>query len=375
MIQWLADNWYYIVIGVAVVVAVIVVVEYLIARRLTSRLLKPRKITKEQAIMRLQNDFGVDYSAYNDYTKEMFTYISDGVAIKGEFIYNDVPTKRWVILSHGYTSCRLELIRYVYLYYNLGYNCMIYDQRYFGHSQGEFCTLGYFECKDLLNLINYLYQRQGQDITVGLHGESMGAACVLSALEYTDRVQFAVADCAFSDTNRLYKQLLRKILHVPVGLISMFCQIITKSICGYTFDKVSPIRAVAKSNVPILFFHGTQDRLIDCSHSVQMFDICNNPISRIVLVPEADHACSLHVDPYGYNKALTMFLDSVVEQENECLVKAEQGDSQALIDDNCMIDQQAREQEEMLRSVKAQIQRQMNSVKASTDDQYQDDEK
>jgi len=72
---------------------------------------------------------------------------------------------------------------------------------------------------------------------------------------------------------------------------------------------------------------------------------------------------------------LTMFLDSVVEQENECLVKAEQGDSQALIDDNCMIDQQAREQEEMLRSVKAQIQRQMNSVKASTDDQYQDDEK
>jgi len=84
-----------------------------------------------------------------------------------------------------------------------GYNVVIYDLRHHGENERHHVSMGYQESKDLVQLVLWLRTKYGQAITIGLHGESLGASTSLMALKtFTEKsipIEFCIADCGYSN--------------------------------------------------------------------------------------------------------------------------------------------------------------------------------
>lgn len=246
----------------------------------------------------------------NVWNREDFSLDINGVTIKGEIIRNKHPVGNKVaIIAHGHTANRYACLKYADLFYRAGYHAVIYDERHFGDSTGDICTLGQEEAKDLRDIFAFTKEKFGQDCIIGLHGESMGAATSLLVLQYV-KPDFVVADCPFADSVVLFKEFVRKNMGPFSSLIVWTVCQIGKLRYHYDVKGTSPIDAVKDADVPICFMHGDSDTLIDCHHSKDMFAVCRNKKSELHLFKGAEHARSIAVDPEGYEAILRDFLKS-----------------------------------------------------------------
>ncbi|MBQ1508794.1 MAG: alpha/beta fold hydrolase [Erysipelotrichaceae bacterium] len=241
------------------------------------------------------------------WSREPFELELDEVTISGEIIRNPVESRKAVIIAHGHTVNRIASLKYAELFYKAGFHVVIYDQRSFGRSSGKNCTLDQSESQDLAKLIDYAGEVFGENCRIGIHGESMGAATALLSLRY--RVpDFIIADCPFSDTEALYREWINANTVFPASLILPIMKPMAMLEYQYDIKDTSPIEAVRNSEVPICFFHGTSDKLIDCHHSRDLAAACRNPLSRVHFIEGAEHARSITVDPKGYEEKVLSFL-------------------------------------------------------------------
>lgn len=235
--------------------------------------------------------------------------------LRGEIILNDVKKgarARVAVICHGYGWNRINSLKYAQVFYNLGFNVVIYDHSYFGMSEGKFCTLGYYERHDLSRVIDFVREQFGQDCILALHGESMGAVTVLSLLGLRSDVDLVVADCPFSNTLSYYKELFTKLTRLPSFPVVEMTGSIAKLKYGYDYGKCNPIDDVKASDAPICFIHGKADDFIYPHHSEDMYKVCTNPLSELHLVDEARHACSYMVNNDAYFEIVKNFVDKVL---------------------------------------------------------------
>lgn len=144
---------------------------------------------------------------FETYSKEVYTVQGfENYTLHTELVKAEPKSNKYVILTHGFRSNRYGSAKYVKAYRSLGYNCIIYDTRGHGENVKTAVTLGNTEAKDLLCLIEDSYARYGEDIYLGLHGESMGSSTSLSVLALTQNVRFVVADCGFTNLYALLEQ-------------------------------------------------------------------------------------------------------------------------------------------------------------------------
>lgn len=270
-----------------------------------------REICEKQEV---ENGFK---QAFNDYDnlweRHPFELESDDAVIKGEYIVNPDnlgERKKVAIICHGLSAIRYADLKYGKMFYDKGYNLVIFDERYFGESSGQYCTLGWKESEDVKRIIEYTRLVFGDDAFIGLHGESMGGATVCNVLD-TEKVDFVVADCPFSDAGLLMKDLAFKKAFILGGPARMVAKRVGMKRYGYDYSKVVPINSVAVSDVPICFMHGKKDLLIDCKHSEAMIKVCRNPLSEIHLFEGADHAQSVVVAPNRYEQIMMDFVKKV----------------------------------------------------------------
>lgn len=258
----------------------------------------------------------IDIDSYdNKWGKAAFEIDGLHGKLRGEVISNptDNGAKHKVaIIAHGHTMNRINSIKYAAIFYNLGFSLVLYDHSYFGESDGKFCTLGYYERHDLSRVIDYTKERFGTDAVIALHGESMGAATVLTLLGLRSDVDMVIADCPFSDTFKYYCELYTHLTKLPSFPVVEMSGSIAKRKFGYDFAKCSPIEDVAKTDVPICFIHGLADEYIYPHHSEDMYKVCKNPLSELHLVPNARHACSHLTDNAAYAQIVGNFVNKVL---------------------------------------------------------------
>ena len=227
----------------------------------------------------------------------------------------------FVILTHGHTSTRHGALKYAPMYLKRGYDCIVYDLR--GHGENLYqgsskmplrigrkhiCYFSKKESRDLLCVIDDTRKRFGQDIVLGLHGESLGAASTVATLQYKPDVVFAVEDCGFADIVNVQKVGL-KFMHVPTWLVypaSVMCGILY----GYTFTEIKPAEAVKDNDIPLLVVHGEADDFIVWQNGQRIYD-AQKGYKRIEIFPNAIHAGSMGADPDRYEKVVNEFLDSL----------------------------------------------------------------
>ena len=214
----------------------------------------------------------------------------------------------FVIIAHGYTYTHHGGIKYASIFKELGFNVILYDERYHGESGGKNCSLGYYEEQDLQDIITDTYTRFGPDIYLGTYGESMGGATVILEQAHDTRLQFVIADCSFSDLTDLVTYLVKRKAHLPkwpfVGLANFFFKLATKT----DFKSISPVKAIAHAKVPMLLLHGSIDEFIPPIHSQKLFDACSSEKQLYISTVPAKHAESYLMNRIEYTEIVKNFV-------------------------------------------------------------------
>ncbi len=302
-------NIFFILIICAVIIFLVWAV--LLSYKMSAALSQPTYKTYEFTIKRSKEEEH-SYGDFDSYEKEPFDLtLRDGYVIHGD--YYPLDLKKVVIISHGHGDNKYTGIRFLQVFRKLGYTTVIYDLRGHGHNEPYVCTLGLNESKDLMELIDAVKKRF-PEAEIGLHGLSMGCGTTVLALKYKPDVSFVVADCGYAILKELCKDRL-------ISVKSPSWMFFGVNLCnqlryGYSAADVNPIDSLDDNEIPILFFHGMEDKLIRYQHSEWMYERNKGSLKELHLIPDTAHAHSWNHDPDNYEKIVRDFLEKVSAAKN-----------------------------------------------------------
>lgn len=126
---------------------------------------------------------------------------TDGIRLIGWYI----PARNHaaVILCHGYSNNRSQLLDQAAVLAQQGFGVLLYDMRAHGDSEGALFTRGWLEVNDLLGAVAYIQRRSDVDPNrIGVYGFSIGGQVAIRAAAQTDTIKAVIADGASTSNFR-----------------------------------------------------------------------------------------------------------------------------------------------------------------------------
>ena len=240
----------------------------------------------------------------------------DGLILRGKY-YECVPGGPVELMFHGYRgNADRDLCGGVQRCFALGRNTLIVDQRACGASEGHVITFGIHESDDCHRWIAHLIKRFGSDVKIILTGISMGASTVMLAAgrELPEQVVGVLADCGYTSARDIIEHVIKK-MNLPPKLAYPFVKLGAKRIGCFDLDKDSPLEAMKRCKVPVIFIHGEDDDFVPCEMSRRNYEACAAP-KKLWTVPGAGHGLSILVDQPGYMRELREFFDPLLTERS-----------------------------------------------------------
>ena len=245
----------------------------------------------------------------------VYTQSKDCLKLAGRYYHqkDDAPL---VLFFHGYNSPTLrDFSGGFWVYWELGYNILMVDQRGHGESQGETITMGIKERHDCVRWVEYCIERFGSDVKILLGGISMGAATVMMAAELLQdcsNVKCILADCGYSTVEGVMKDAIKK-MKLPVGPSWKLVKLGAKLYGDFNPDEASAMDSLKNSKIPIVFIHGEEDERVPVEMTVKNAAACASDRVATFYVPEADHGMSFFLDKQGYYDTVVSFIKEMLE--------------------------------------------------------------
>jgi len=231
----------------------------------------------------------------------------DGLKLTGIY-YEYAPGAPLEIMFHGYRGNReRDLSGGVFRCFALGRSALLVDQRATLDSEGRTITMGIREHKDCLKWVDFAVEKFGPDVKIILTGISMGAATVMMAAgcDLPENVIGILADCGYTSVRDIMHHVAG-MLHLPPKLCWPFLKLGAKLFGGFDPEECSPVEALKKAKVPVIFFHGEEDSLVPCSMSRVCYEACAS-WKKLVIIPGAEHGLAYPTDPETYVRELRAF--------------------------------------------------------------------
>ena len=236
--------------------------------------------------------------------------------LTGFYLPAENPSNVYVFCSHGYRNHgRGEFGLIVKFYHDLGYNVFLVDHQASGDSDGKYIGFGYHECPDCLEWLEYMQERFGDDIQIILHGISMGCATVTmmsGSGKLPECVKFIVADCGYTSAYDEFQNNMGKLKPLAAPFMSVANKF-NKLISGYEFKEASPLEAVKKATVPMLFIHGGMDTFVPTEMVYRLYNFCSSEDKDLLVVEGAGHAESYPKDSALYESKVLEFVEKYIK--------------------------------------------------------------
>lgn len=256
------------------------------------------------------------------YGYEIHAMVNDrGEKLMGYLLKPEKTSNIYVLGAHGYTSDgRSEFCGIAQYYLSRGVNVFLPDHTASGASEGKYIGFGYYESTDCLKWLYYLKKNYGEDITIILHGVSMGAATVMmmsGSDELPQNVKIAVSDCGYTGAWDEFEYKLNEMKIPCMNIILDTVNHINKKKAGYDFKAVKPVECVKKAKIPMLFIHGGGDTFVPTFMGECVYNACNAPHKELLIVDGADHAQSFVDGREEYEEKLDKYLDKFVFEKEK----------------------------------------------------------
>lgn len=231
----------------------------------------------------------------------------DGLKLRGIY-YEYAPGAPIEIMFHGYRGCaERDLPGGVQRCFRVGRSALLVDQRGGGRSEGSTISFGINERKDCLKWIDFVIGKFGPDVKIILTGISMGAATVMMAAgeDLPENVIGILADCGYSSPKEIILKVIGE-MGLPPKLSYPFARLAARLFGHFDLEETSPVEALKKCKVPVIFYHGEADAFVPCDMSRACFNACASR-KKLVTIPGAGHGLSYAVEPDLYVETLKEF--------------------------------------------------------------------
>lgn len=239
----------------------------------------------------------------------------DGLKLKARFLPIE-NMRAIVIMVHGFRSNAVhDFSCAVQSFHEMGFSCLLIDQRAAGESEGKYICYGRKEKYDVRDWAKLLLEKYPH-IPVILDGVSMGAATVLhaSGLELPENVKGIIADCGYTSAFEMFEKYLRVDFKLPKFPFFYTAAFAARVFLGFGFKGDSPIEAVGNSKLPIFFAHGKADTLVPYEMSVRNYEAARKSCeAQLFSVDDAGHGLCFLVDRAGYTERLEKFIDNCIK--------------------------------------------------------------
>ncbi len=293
-----------------IIILILVVLSLGVNIGLKETVMSKRKESR-QMLEELWSRFGTDYRNYQNIPVEVIIKSYDGLKLKGYFhrVYKD--SKKVVIMNHGYTANHYIDYQFTDIFFEEGYNVLLIDMRSHGESEGKVASYGYNESKDIGSWVRWIKDKIGEDAYIGLHGQSMGAATVmLYGATHPNDIKFVIEDCGFTSAREAIKFQFRKV-KIPFWPLYDLIRVKVKRKYKFDFNNISPEDAIVNSDIPVLFIHGDNDKVVPTWMGEALYNEKNGEMDRLYLVQGAGHMEAYSKDKEKYKQVVKEFLDNI----------------------------------------------------------------
>lgn len=223
--------------------------------------------------------------------------------------YTKKGAKRIVIAVHGWRSSWSRDFGIISGFFDsLDCNVLYVEQRGQNASGGQYMTFGQherYDCRGWVKWVNKTVNAQG--LPIYLAGVSMGASTVLmaSGQKLPENVKGIISDCAFTSPHDIWAYVIKEKMRLTYRIRSVMVNDMLKK-KAKIYTEYSTIDAMRDNRVPVLFIHGTDDKLVPVEMTYKNYIACAAK-KELLVVPGADHGVSCYVDPERYVGALSSF--------------------------------------------------------------------
>jgi len=174
----------------------------------------------------------------------------------------------------------------------LGFSVLAIDYRGYGLSQGELPneTRLYEDSQAAWNYLTIQRQIEPQDIVI--YGESLGGAVAIDLANKHSEAAGLIVQSSFTSMNAQIKQLYPVLSIFPLNLI--------------LHQRFESIAKVQQLSLPVLFIHGTADKIVNYEMSGKLYDAAPQP-KTLFYIPGAEHL-RLYQPENSYLKAIEKFV-------------------------------------------------------------------
>ena len=215
------------------------------------------------------------------------------------------------LLFHGYKgNAERDLSGGVERCFRLERNVILIEQRASGGSEGRVISFGINERRDCHAWVDHVIKRFGEDVKLIIGGVSMGAATVMMAAgePLPKNVIGVLADCGYTSAEEIIKKVVKD-MKLPVRVFYPFIKLGARIFGRFDLEETSPMEAVKKCKLPIVFVHGDTDEFVPYDMSVRLYEACTSDKKTLITVKGAGHGLAYPVDRDGYVEELKKVRD------------------------------------------------------------------
>ncbi|WP_225035811.1 alpha/beta hydrolase [Winogradskyella sp. SM1960] len=265
------------------------------------------------SLIKRNKNVNVDVASNSDSKlnqKEFLFSSFDGLKLSARLTYSSSnTTKGTVILLHGIRANKEQFKNVIDFLSENGFNSVALDSRAHGKSEGNFCSFGVNEKKDVKTLIDYLSQHENLN-HFGVWGQSLGGAIGLQAMGYDQRIKFGIIESAFSDFRTIVNDYFD--LHAGFSYTPFSNYLVNRAgtIAEFDSNDAKPIAYCEHINQPILIVHGNKDERINIKYARANFSKIPSAKKELIEIDNANHSNVWKVGGGAYFKRVLKFMNA-----------------------------------------------------------------
>jgi len=233
---------------------------------------------------------------------------SDGVTLRGWYLPSQNGAA--VIVGHGHGAHRA--LEPAEILARNGYGALAFDWRAHGESDGDLCTFGYYEVRDVEGALAWLQAQPDVDPErIGILGESMGAVTAIRAAARMPGVKAVVADSPYPSLEDGIGNVWRG-TSLPAFPFVPLQIALGEWWTGLDLDDMQPLDDVAAiSPRPILILAGGQDPVIGPDAGQRYYQASGEP-KELWFEPDLGHVSFWKAMPDEYERRVVSFFDAAL---------------------------------------------------------------
>lgn len=225
--------------------------------------------------------FGVDYpksivvDSLHIPHQKLSIKTKDGLLLSAWYIDEQLDdttgiSKGTVIMFHGHASSKSGIIEEAEAFRRMDYNVLMIDFRAHGESEGNTCTIGYNESKDVEAAYDFIKSKGEKNIV--LWGVSLGAATIMKAINDGDvKPSKVILEMPFASLKEAAEGRIRT-MGLPQEPIATLLTFWGGTEQGFWAFSHRPDEYAKKITCPVLLQWGTNDQRVSANETNRIYE-------------------------------------------------------------------------------------------------------